>query len=66
MDPDETLKKLRALVEEIREDERDGLDITDHEQSVLDLFDGLDQWLTKGGFLPAAWAGAACPVPGEE
>jgi hypothetical protein len=48
MDPDEVLARLRALVDK---DEWDADDMG----AMSDYFDALDTWLSKGGFLPAAW-----------
>ncbi len=45
MDPDEALRRFRELV--------DG-EAVDAAQVMLDL----DEWLSKGGFLPAAWVNA--------
>lgn len=46
MDPNETLRAIRALLTE--DDGR-----TDPE--LADKVRALDEWLTKGGFLPEAW-----------
>lgn len=64
MDPNETLKQLRALVIQ----ERDTRDLTDASATratlaeladlageLGELFDALDTWLANGGFLPANW-----------
>lgn len=45
MDPNETLRRLRAAFE-------DG-----DANGALDLFEALDEWLSEGGFLPTAWEG---------
>jgi hypothetical protein len=45
MDPDKTLADIRHA---IRNGEVD---------TVFDLFEGLDDWLTKGGFPPNDWNG---------
>jgi len=47
MDPDEALAELRALAEKTI-----SLDVADEMQQ---LFSGLDEWLSKGGFLPKDW-----------
>lgn len=54
MDPNEALRKAREASEAI------GKDTTAEEAAAnaVDLmmyFDALDQWLTKGGFLPNDW-----------
>ena len=60
MDPNEALRQLRArftiidrLLAGLESDEkyiRNG-DLSE----LIDLFQGLDEWLSKGGFLPDAW-----------
>lgn len=66
MDPDETLRQLRELADDIRGEQQMALDITDNEQRFIDLFTALDQWLSKGNFLPDAWVGAYCAPPEEK
>jgi hypothetical protein len=53
MDPNETLAILSALVAEVEAGDVDARDTADdfHEH-----FKALDEWLSKQGFLPAAWA----------
>ena len=46
MDPDETLRRLRELVRANNYDDY---------ENILEHFDALDEWLSKGGFLPRAW-----------
>jgi hypothetical protein len=60
MDPDATLVVIRELVRQL--ESYDSLPgnhaITEQEALALDLAEhigALDQWLSKGGFLPAAW-----------
>lgn len=51
MDPNETLKRLRELSEQ-------GFPTTDNLEDADEfhaLFRDLDEWLSKGGFLPTAW-----------
>lgn len=50
MDPDAALARMRELIARERESfvETDATELSE-------LIDGLDQWLSKGGFLPAAW-----------
>ena len=60
MDPNATLKIARAAVEQINAetDLGDACDYSRVSLSVPELaeaFEALDQWLSKGGFLPAAW-----------
>lgn len=53
MDPSATLTEIRRLVAE----GMDGSDaeLFDRMSELLDSFDGLDGWLSRGGFLPEAW-----------
>lgn len=44
MDPDATLAQIHAYDDEGNSDE------------AMLLFHALDEWLSKGGFLPKAWA----------
>lgn len=62
MDPDETLRQIRAKVEEIHGDPNDyahGSDAwnawQDHAEELSELVAGLDDWLSRGGFPPQAW-----------
>jgi hypothetical protein len=72
MDPNETLRRIRALSERIvaREAERAEDDSVDGSLSscfanleaqeddaveLAELTHALDEWLTKGGFLPTEW-----------
>jgi hypothetical protein len=48
MDPNAALDQLRELLTG-----NDG-SIDDYERAA-EVFDGLDEWLSKGGFLPSAW-----------
>lgn len=53
MDPNTALKAIRVFVTHA-----DLLVDGEHEQAfseLVDLVSGLDEWLTDGGFLPAAW-----------
>lgn len=56
MDPNETLSDLRAIF--ARWEEWGVLET--HPESAMDelvdLFFGLDEWLTKGGFRPDDWS----------
>lgn len=55
MDPNKVLDILRQLVVDIYDDS----DFTsDKSVDLADAFTALDEWLNKGGFLPAAWKGA--------
>ncbi len=57
MDPNATLDAIRDLINEYAQLETD--DRRDDGATLNELiahFDNLDQWLTKGGFLPGAWS----------
>lgn len=52
MDPNATLEEMRTLAEALIEaDDPDPGDV----ERLAHLVQALDQWITKGGFLPAAW-----------
>lgn len=61
MDPDETLRRFRELVADMAAVAETGEDPDEPGEyyriasEAVDAFEGLDMWLTKGGFLPAAW-----------
>ena len=59
MDPNETLRMIREVVawEQNRTgDETYGADdFADMLGEVTELIADLDEWLTRGGFLPADW-----------
>lgn len=63
MDPNEALKLLRLKLQDLRtlNDDPEAVDI-----EVADLFDGLDRWLSSGGFLPADWRQPPSPAPGVQ
>lgn len=60
MDPNAAIEELRHLSSQLNGDNDD-----DGEHSPIDvdrfveLWDGLDQWISNGGFLPKAWQGSA-------
>lgn len=54
MDPDEALAKARAA-RQVIDNETDTKKIDVAIDDVLDAFDALDEWLSKGGYLPRAW-----------
>lgn len=63
MDPDANLEKTRKLVSRLIKaidfspDEGEGFSFdTDDVNTLLDMIQSLDRWLSKGGFLPADWA----------
>jgi hypothetical protein len=56
MDPNETLKELRRMVDEVRDCENP--DPKYREELLVDfsdIFSHLDLWLSKKGFLPKEW-----------
>lgn len=56
MDPNAALKNIREAVGELRNQDDDGvLDGTSQVGFLLESVEALDEWLTKGGFLPTAW-----------
>ena len=46
MDPDTALAQIRELI-----NDGDSADI-----ALVHAFQGLDEWLSRGGFLPADWS----------
>lgn len=58
MDPNAALKELRELTKGCHEEVTDLLVLGTFEvraRRVVELFEYLDEWITKGGFLPADW-----------
>lgn len=53
MDPDMTLHELRELCAEALAES--GAKRTDLVDEIAEKFDALDDWLSKGGFVPGAW-----------
>lgn len=57
MDPNETLRRIRELSSTaIADDDRDCNISNSDARELAELFQSLDEWLTKGGFQPAAWS----------
>lgn len=56
MDPNATLMELRALAQAHMDEgpEETGLDVADAVR-MAELVQALDEWITRGGFLPDAW-----------
>lgn len=65
MDPTAALKAIRQLVREIQAPAGDGYDTEGKAEELAEVIDGLDCWLSSGGFLPAQWKGAKGPEPTE-
>ena len=53
MDPTECLAEIRRLTAK-RNNDPSSFDTVDAAM-LCELVDGLDAWLTKGGFLPSQW-----------
>lgn len=60
MDPNVTLKEIRDLVRDV-DNAVDGKvrmstqGLADAAEEIADKFRELDEWVSKGGFLPKAW-----------
>jgi hypothetical protein len=52
MDPNANLEEMRRIAGRA---ERNEPEPNDHAR-ICELVDALDDWLSRGGFLPAAWA----------
>lgn len=58
MDPDEALVILRAAIEDWKRNKRSGhnyVGTVDAVYVIVEQVENLDEWLSKGGFLPRAW-----------
>ena len=56
MDPDETLKRIRALAARIiAVADKDDEDMSSEGLELAELVQALDTWIASGGFLPRAW-----------
>jgi len=53
MDPDAALEEIRRIVARADADDTDAIE--DHSR-LVDLIDGLDGWMSRGGALPEMWA----------
>lgn len=60
MDPNEALRMIREAVELMRETPNTIADADTYERvhRLMDSVEALDEWLSRGGFLPDAWNGA--------
>lgn len=54
MDPNAALKEIRELVQKLDRDE-DQFSHNLDAMRLCELVDGLDQWMTRGGFPPGDW-----------
>jgi len=56
MDPDEALANIRMLAAKIIElSDKDDEDLAIEGLELSEAAQALDEWIAKGGFLPAAW-----------
>ena len=56
MDPNANLEELRALVRAGNEAHDNGeAPAPEDSERMVELVSSLDEWLSKGGFLPKAW-----------
>jgi hypothetical protein len=62
MDPNETLRRIRANVDQMRRIMASGEEPAEAGEyyriasELAEDFDNLDCWIVRGGFLPAFWA----------
>jgi hypothetical protein len=54
MDPNTTLEEARRFVAEARAATEEGAKVQAMAQAI-ERFEALDNWLYRGGFLPAEW-----------
>lgn len=54
MDPNEALRRLRELIL-TQSEGKDPQYLADTLEDIASSFNGLDNWLSGGGFLPKAW-----------
>lgn len=57
MDPNETLRLIRLTIAQMRVDTDRNVRRA-HAEEIAEYFEALDEWASKGGFLPAAWTTA--------
>ncbi len=64
MDPEETYRQLQAWAKRVNEGYYDDHpERIEHDQGrAAEHFEALDEWISRGGFPPAAWAPKALPV----
>lgn len=56
MDPNVTLKELRAYVRDLTQAEDEDKPIEPHKVArLVELVFAMDDWMSHGGFLPEAW-----------
>jgi hypothetical protein len=54
MDPNEALRKLRKLAKQLL-DEGNAGDAAELGLDMAEQFQSLDEWMSKGGFVPTDW-----------
>lgn len=59
MDPNAALERLRELAKRIHSTDKDLFDLADE---MATTFEGLDDWLSRGGVFPKAWFVASTAV----
>lgn len=56
MDPNAAHSVIRAQITRLRDQEGDELGYSNLDTGwLIDAVEALDEWLSKGGFLPEAW-----------
>jgi len=56
MDPNANLKEIRSLAKSVYAQWEAGLDINQgNAAELVSLVQDLDEWITRGGFLPQDW-----------
>lgn len=69
MDPNQALADIRRLISEADSQDTDTPEGAARALSLLTeaawAFDGLDEWMSRGGFMPKIWARAQKPHGGE-
>lgn len=63
MDPNAALREIRETCNMVlnctdAEHPKETCVCIAHAANLAESFDGLDNWLSKGGFVPAAWKGS--------
>lgn len=62
VDPNEALKNAREAIHQFNNCNEHVLTRAREAEKLVDAFEALDGWLSKGGFLPKAWDGSGNPV----
>jgi hypothetical protein len=57
MDPDETLRRIREQIQNVPSADEQPEAVLDYAYDALvEHFQALDEWLSKGGYVPRAWS----------